>query len=87
MSTISNCYNFYMQKVPKGIYLHYKGNKYELIDIVRHSETTEEMVLYKPLYKNKDFPDQMWVRPKEMFFEDVEIQGKKIPRFKLIKKQ
>jgi len=76
-----------MQKVPKGIYLHYKGNKYELIDIVRHSETTEEMVLYKPLYKNKDFPDQMWVRPKEMFFEDVEIQGKKIPRFKLIKKQ
>ncbi len=75
-----------MKKVPGGIYQHYKGNKYELIDIVRHSETTEEMVLYKPLYKSKEFPDnKMWVRPKEMFFEDVIVEGKKIPRFKFLK--
>ena len=72
-------------KVKKGIYRHYKGNDYQLIDIVRHSETNEEMVLYKPLYKNKDFPGQMWVRPREMFFEEVIIEGKKIPRFKLLK--
>lgn len=73
-----------MSTVKKGIYQHYKGNKYELIDIVRHSETTEEMVLYKPLYVSEEFPDQMWVRPKEMFFEDVVIEGKKIPRFKFL---
>lgn len=74
-----------MQKVViNGIYLHYKGNKYQLIDIVRHSETTEEMILYKPLYVSKEFPNQMWVRPKKMFLEDVIIDGKKIPRFKLL---
>lgn len=72
-------------KIKKGIYQHYKGNLYELIDIVRHSETLEEMVLYKPLYNNKDFPDQMWVRPKEMFFENIIVDGKKIPRFKKVK--
>ena len=72
-------------KIKKGIYKHYKGNLYELIDVVRHSETTEEMVLYKPLYKSKDFPDnKMWVRPKEMFFEDVIIEGKKFPRFEFV---
>ncbi len=75
-----------MQKVViNGIYLHYKGNKYQLIDIVRHSETTEEMILYKPLYVSEEFPDQMWVRPRKMFLEDVVIDGKKTPRFKLLK--
>ena len=68
-----------------GKYKHYKGNLYKVIDIVRHSETLEEMVLYKPLYESKDFPDQMWVRPLKMFIETVEIEGQKIPRFKLIK--
>lgn len=69
-------------KTKKGIYQHYKGNLYELIDVVRHSESLEEMVLYKPLYKSKDFPDnKMWVRPKDMFFEDVIVDGKKTPRF------
>lgn len=68
-----------------GIYQHYKGNKYKVISVVRHSETTEEMVLYQPLYVSKDFPDtKMWVRPLEMFLENVVIDGKKIPRFKLI---
>ncbi len=72
-------------KVKKGIYKHYKGNLYELIDVVRYSETLEEMVLYKPLYKSKDFPGELWVRPAKMFFEDVIIDGKKIPRFKFLK--
>lgn len=66
-------------------YKHYKGNLYKVIDIVRHSETLEEMVLYKPLYVSKDFPNQMWVRPIEMFLEKVEINGKKIPRFEFVK--
>lgn len=66
-------------------YKHYKGNLYTVIDIVRHSETLEEMVLYKPLYVSRDFPNQMWVRPIEMFLEEVEINGKKIPRFEIVK--
>ena len=74
-----------MKQAKKGIYRHYKGKLYELIDIVRHSETLEELVLYKPLYASKEFPDQMWVRPKEMFFETIEHKGKKISRFKFIK--
>lgn len=69
-----------------GVYRHFKGNKYKVIDIVRHSETTEEMVLYKPLYKSKDFPDQMWVRPLSMFLEIVEREGKKFPRFELVER-
>lgn len=74
-----------MQLKPGGIYQHYKGKLYELIDIVRHSETLEEMVLYKPLYISKDFPEtKMWVRPAKMFIEDVIIDNKKIPRFKLL---
>lgn len=68
-----------------GIYKHYKGNLYEVIDIVRHSETNEEMVLYKPLYEIKDFPGQMWVRPLTMFLENIEKGGEKMPRFELIK--
>ncbi len=66
-------------------YKHYKGNLYKVIDIVRHSETLEELVLYKPLYVSRDFPNQMWVRPIEMFLEEVEINGKKIPRFEIVK--
>jgi len=72
-------------KLKKGTYQHYKGNLYELIDIVRHSETLEEMVLYKPLHKSKEFPNQLWVRPLKMFFGKIEHEGKKIPRFKFVK--
>jgi len=71
-------------KKPKigAIYEHFKGNRYKVIAIVRHSETTEEMILYQPLYKSKDFPDQMWVRPLGMFLETIERDGKKFTRFK-----
>lgn len=63
-----------------GIYRHYKGNLYEVIDLVKHSETMEELVLYKPLYGK----ESLWVRPKEMFFESIEKDGKKIPRFEFV---
>jgi hypothetical protein len=64
-----------------GIYKHYKGKLYEVIGIVRHSETLEEMVLYKALYKSEFGEHSMWVRPAKMFVELVEINGKQLPRF------
>jgi hypothetical protein len=52
----------------KGIYVHYKGNEYEVIDIATHAETEEEMVVYKALYG--DFG--LWVRPLAMFDEEMD---------------
>ncbi|WP_028470449.1 DUF1653 domain-containing protein [Neptunomonas japonica] len=54
-----------------GKYRHYKGNEYELVDLVRHSETEEWMVLYRPLYGDAD----LWVRPYDMFFEKVTLNS------------
>ena len=62
---------------PLGRYRHYKGNEYELIDVVRHSETLEPMVLYKPLYEGSS----RWVRPADMWNEPVEVDGKTVIRF------
>ena len=58
-------------------YRHYKGGIYEYICEARHSETEEEMVVYRPLYNNSG----VWVRPKKMFFEDVLVDGVSVPRF------
>lgn len=63
-----------------GRYQHYKGKKYEVIGAARHSETLEEMVVYHALYGKKD----LWVRPKKMFLENIEVDGKLTQRFKLI---
>lgn len=72
------------QKIKLGKYRHFKGKLYEVVGIARHSETLEELVVYKALY-NSDFgKNALWVRPKAMFFEEVEIDGKRTPRFKLI---
>jgi cyclomaltodextrinase / maltogenic alpha-amylase / neopullulanase len=60
-----------------GKYKHYKGNEYEVIGIARHSENLEELVVYRQLYG--DF--ELWVRPKSMFFETIEIGGKPTQRF------
>lgn len=65
--------------IQKGIYQHYKGNFYEVLDFARHSETLQEMVVYRALYG--DFG--LWVRPLQMFLESVEVANNKIPRFKL----
>ncbi len=66
-----------------GKYQHYKTKKiYEVIGMARHSETHEEMVIYKALYQCDRFGNnQVWVRPKAMFFEEVEYNGSSIPRF------
>jgi hypothetical protein len=71
-----------MEKIVKGAtYQHYKGKLYTLIDVVRHSETLEEMVLYETQYEND--LGRIWVRPLKMFQENVIIDGKERPRFKL----
>lgn len=71
--------------IKKGKYKHYKGKEYEVLETVIHSETLEELVLYKPLYStNDEFNGKIWVRPKTMFFEEVWVDGVLQPRFKLI---
>ena len=69
-----------MQTLPTGRYRHYKGKEYELIGVAKHSETEEEFVVYRTLYGNFD----LWIRPKAMFMETVNRNGKPIARFEYI---
>ena len=71
-----------------GHYRHYKrGHLYEVIGFARHSETYEEMVVYKALYDCEEFGhDATWVRPKAMFLEKVLHEGKEVSRFILFSK-
>jgi len=66
----------------KGIYRHYKGQLYEVLDVAKHSETREDMVIYRALYG--DFG--LWVRPLKMFTENVLVNGQSLARFQWIKK-
>ena len=63
-----------------GKYRHYKGKEYEVIGVAQHSETLEDLVVYKKLYDD----ESLWVRPLKMFLEEVQVNGKKVPRFQLI---
>lgn len=71
------------EMVPQRFFRHYKDKPYRYLGVVRHSETLEEMALYECLYENK--LGTLWVRPKEMFFEKVEIQGELTDRFAPVK--
>ena len=75
-----------MDAILCGKYKHYKNDKlYEIIGLARHSETHEDMVLYKALYHCDEFGDnQLWVRPKQMFFEHVMHNGKMVRRFQRV---
>ena len=65
-----------------GKYQHFKGKVYEVLGTALHTETLEEMVVYKALYNSPDFgANQLWVRPLLMFTEQVEHQGQTVPRF------
>lgn len=66
--------------IQKGRYRHYKGQDYQVIDTVIHSETEQVLVLYRPLYGEA----KLWVRPYEMFFETVDVAGEQVPRFAFI---
>lgn len=65
-----------------GIYRHYKGADYEVMGLAHHSETEEALVVYRALYG--DFG--LWVRPREMFMETVDIDGEPVPRFQLVQR-
>lgn len=66
-----------MKTLQFGIYRHYKGKEYEVVDMARHSETGEECVVYRACYGEAD----LWVRPLKIFLENVEVEGKMVPRF------
>lgn len=63
-----------------GRYEHYKGNQYEVLGVATHSETMEQLVVYRPLYGDMD----LWVRPVDMFTEQLTIDNKLIPRFRYL---
>jgi hypothetical protein len=65
-------------KIKLGKYRHFKGLECEVTDVARHSETLEEMVVYRETGSGEE---QIWVRPLKMFLEEVEVNGEKIPRF------
>ncbi len=69
-----------METIKIGRYRHFKGNEYEVLMIARHSETLEDMVVYRALYGNGD----IWVRPAAMWNETVMSDGKSVPRFSYI---
>ncbi|MFM7568322.1 MAG: DUF1653 domain-containing protein [Betaproteobacteria bacterium] len=69
-----------LPSIQLGRYRHYKGGEYEVLGVVRHSESLEPMVLYRPLYNSSG----CWVRPFSMFLEPVEHEGRRQPRFSLI---
>ena len=69
-----------MAEIRLGKYRHFKGNEYEVIAIAKHSETMEEMVVYKALYGEGGY----WVRPASMWNETVERDGKVFKRFEYI---
>lgn len=63
-----------------GKYRHYKNKEYQVLGVAKHSETGEELVVYKKLYDDYS----LWVRPLSMFLENVEVNGKTIPRFEYL---
>ena len=69
-----------MVSIVQGIYKHFKGNKYQVIGVAKHSEGQPDMVVYRPLYGDRG----LWVRPLSMFTQTVEVDGHKRPRFELI---
>jgi hypothetical protein len=69
-----------LPSIELGSYRHYKGGDYEVLGVVRHSETLEPMVLYRPLYNASG----LWVRPFPMFLQPIEHEGRTRPRFSRI---
>ncbi|MBQ8448125.1 MAG: DUF1653 domain-containing protein [Clostridia bacterium] len=66
--------------IKTGKYRHFKGNEYEVLFVAKHSETLEEMVVYRALYGEGG----VWVRPAAMWEEEIERDGKRFKRFEYI---
>jgi len=73
------CYNIAME-IQKGKYRHFKGMEYEVLGVAKHSETLEELVIYRALYGEGG----IWARPVSMWNEEIERDGKKMKRFTYI---
>lgn len=72
-------------EIKPGIYKHYKGNRYEVLGVGKHSETLEDMVVYRALYASSEFKEgSLWIRPLHLFKEFVTVEGTKVPRFEKI---
>ena len=69
-----------MSEIRPGRYRHYKGNEYTVLGVARHSETLEELVVYRQEYGEHG----LWVRPAAMFAETVMVDGQSVPRFRWI---
>ena len=69
-----------MAEIQPGRYRHYKVNEYTVLGVARHSETLQELVVYRQEYGERG----LWVRPAAMFAEMVEIEGRAVPRFRRI---
>jgi hypothetical protein len=74
-----------MNELPAGVYKHYKGGLYLVLGVAQHSETLEKMVVYVHLGAAEGAA--IWVRPYDMFFEDVDVGGIRKPRFAYIGQQ
>ncbi len=74
-----------MQSITPGTYKHYRGGTYEVIGIGRIEATLAECVIYKALYETEDFPlGSLWIRPVDVFTEEVDVDGVMVPRFSQI---
>ena len=72
--------------IKPGIYKHSKkGTFYKVHFVAKHSETLEDMVVYEAMYDNDT--SKFWVRPAKMWFEEVEVEAKKMPRFVLVEEK
>lgn len=70
------------QTITPGIYKHYKGHYYEVFGVSCHSETLEQMVVYRALYEIEGRGIMsMWCRPLNMFLEEVTVEGEQVQRF------
>jgi hypothetical protein len=67
-------------EIRPGRYRHYKGGEYEVLHVATHSETGEQVVVYRTLYGDRSY----WVRPLEMFLQQVELEGAQVPRFEWV---
>lgn len=80
-SGILPCFSPVAKSIAVGsLYEHYKGLRYKILGIVRHSETLEELVVYQALYGESN----VWARPLDMFLESIVINGQSQSRFKLV---